>query len=164
MQYVGIFQAPPLDAILLSMLQTATLFTLVLLGLKLVGRRVFGEQSPQDLVILVLIAEACDLGLSDERAGYWGTVASVLTILLLGWTCEKVAVLRRLLESHPVVLFENGKLHRKMMQKHYVDCEDLDLAAREHGLSSHKEFARIVLEGDGKITGVPSKTARKSGK
>jgi uncharacterized membrane protein YcaP (DUF421 family) len=48
---------PPLKFILLSIFQTVTLFVLVLLELKLVGRRVFGEQGPQDLVILIFIAE-----------------------------------------------------------------------------------------------------------
>jgi len=154
MDYVGIFDKPPMEAVLLSILQAALLFTLVLLGLKLVGRRVFGEQSPQDLVILLLIAEASNLGLSDQRAGFWGTVASVLTILLLGWICERYNKLRRALESDPIVLFRDGHLNRKLLQKHMMDASDLEMAAHEYGLSSYREFEKIILEGDGKLTGV----------
>lgn len=47
MDYPSIFDMPPLMPVFVSILQTLTLFTLVLLGLKLVGRRVFGEQVPQ---------------------------------------------------------------------------------------------------------------------
>lgn len=57
MEYVGILDVPPLRFVLLSVVQTFTLFVAFLLGLKIVGRRVFGEKGPQDLVILVLIAE-----------------------------------------------------------------------------------------------------------
>lgn len=154
MDYISIFSAPPLGAIGLSVLQTATIFILVLLGLKLVGRRVFAEKGPQDLVILVLIAEACDLGLSDERAGYWGTVASVLTILFLGWLCERVPSLRKLLESDPVLLYESGHLYRARLRKFMVDEKDMEMMAREQGYASYREFKAVYLEGDGKLTGV----------
>jgi uncharacterized membrane protein YcaP (DUF421 family) len=153
MDYAGIFTVPPPAAVALSVFQTATLFILVLLGLKAVGRRVFGELSPQDLIILLLISEACDLGLTDERAGYWGTVASVVTILLLGWFCEKVEPLRKLLESSPVVIYKNGRLDRRAMKKQMLDESDLATAAREYGLDSYREFETIILEGDGEITG-----------
>src|SRR5688500_1821390 len=107
MDYIGILDAPPLKAVLLSILQTFTLFVFVLLGLKLVGRRVFGEQGPQDLVILVLIAEACDAGLNHQGAGYWGSILSVGTILLLGFICEKVKIIRQFIGGDPVVLYKD---------------------------------------------------------
>lgn len=72
MEYVGILDVPPLRFVLLSIVQTFTLFVAVLLGLKVVGRRVFGEKGPQDLVILVLIAEAASSGLNHQGAGYIG--------------------------------------------------------------------------------------------
>lgn len=85
MDYTAITDIPDVQAIWLSMAQTFCIFILILGGLKLVGRRVFAEQTPQDLIILLLIAESCDLGLTHEDAGFWGTVASVLTILFMGW-------------------------------------------------------------------------------
>lgn len=153
MDYVSIMDMPSLRPILVSMLQTFTIFALVLLGLKLVGRRVFAEQGPQDLITLVLIAEACNSGLSHQKAGYWGSVASVMTILFLGWLCERVTFIRHFLGGEPVPLFENGKLHRKSMEDNMVDESDLEMTAREYGLESYKDFSRIVLEGDGKVTG-----------
>lgn len=160
MDYTGIFAKPPMDAFFLSSLQTATLFILVLAGLKFVGRRVFGEKSPQDLVLLMLIAEACGFGLADQRAGYWGTVASVLTILVLGWICEKTPFLRQLIEAKPIVLFRDGRLDRKGLEKHMLDESDLDTVAREYGLSTYHEFSKVILEGDGQITGVLASPAK----
>ena len=125
-----------------------------LLGLKLVGRRVFGEQGPQDLVILILIAEACNSGLNHQGSGYWGSAASVVTILLLAWLCEKTKVIRHFLEGRPGFLYEGGTLDRTLMEKHMVDETDLELAAREYGLASYHDFNTIVLEGDGAVTGV----------
>ena len=154
MEYLSIFDAPPLQFILLSILQTVTLFAIILLGLKIVGRRVFGENGPQDLVILVLIGEASNLGLSHQEAGYWGSVASVMCILLLGFLCEKVKFIRRFLEGRPIYLYERGALNKTLMEQHMVDEADLDLAAREYGLASYHDFSTMVLEGDGAVTGV----------
>ena len=78
MDYVTLFQAVPWEPVGVSVVQTVVIYWLVLLGVKLVGRRVFGEMGPQDMVILFLIAESCDLGLTNEEAGFWGSVASVL--------------------------------------------------------------------------------------
>ena len=105
MEYIGIIDVPPLRFVLLSVVQTFTLFVAVLLGLKIVGRRVFGEKGPQDLVILVLIAEAASSGLNHQGAGYWGSAASVITVLLLGWLPEKTKVIRQFIEGRPVFLY-----------------------------------------------------------
>lgn len=161
MEYIGILSAPPIEAIFLSSLQTASLFILVLSGLKLVGRRIFGEKSPQDLVLLMLIAEACGFGLSDQRAGYWGTVASVITILFMGWLCERIPALRRLIEAKPIILFKEGRLDRKNLETHMLDERDLETVAHEYGLSSYREFSSVILEGDGQITGILHFTDKK---
>lgn len=163
MDYVSILDIPPLKFVLLSIFQTATLFIIVLLGLKLVGRRVFGEKGQQDLVILILIAEGCSFGLNHQQAGYWGSAASVITILFLGWLCEKTTSIRQFLEGRPVFLFERGTLDRVLMEKHMVDETDLELAAREYGLASYHDFSTIVLEGHGAVTGVVASHAKRIG-
>jgi uncharacterized membrane protein YcaP (DUF421 family) len=154
MDYVSILDKPPLDAVALSVIQTAVIFSFVLLGLKVVGRRVFAEQSPQDLIVLLIIAEACDAGLTPQDAGFWGTAASISTILFLGWLCDRLSFLRKAIDGKPVVVFSNGRLDNKVMKKFMIDESDLALAARGYGLETFRQFRIIMLEGDGKITGV----------
>lgn len=151
--YTSIFDSIPWREVGHTVIQTITLYWLLLLGLRLVGRRVFGEMSPQDIIILLLIAESCNLGLTNEQAGYWGAVASVLTIFGVGAFAERVAPLRRILEEQPVVLFKNGQLHKREMKRNLVDENDLNQVAREYGLDSYHEFEAMTLEGDGSITG-----------
>ena len=158
MDYISILDKPPMDAIGLSVLQTAVIFIFVLGGLKAVGRRVFGEQSPQDLILLLVIAEACDIGLTPENAGFWGTIASITTILFLGWLCDRLGFIRKAIDGEPIVVFNKGKLDKEAMKKFMIDEDDLDVTARAYGLESFKEFYIIFIEGDGKITGVLNKS------
>lgn len=163
MDYTSIFDPIPWDAVGHSILQTIAIYWLLLLGLKLVGRRVFGEMGPQDLIILLLIAEACDLGLSDEKAGFWGTIASVLTILAMGGLIERLTPLRQLLEERSVTLMKNGRLDRIQMRRNMVQEEDLNHTAREYGLASYRDFELMTLESDGKITGIVRPEKRNPG-
>ena len=157
MDYVSILDKPPMDAIGLAVLQTAVIFVFVLAGLKAVGRRVFGEQSPQDLILLLVIAEACDIGLTPEDAGFWGTMASITTILFLGWLCDRLGFIRKAIDGEPVVIYTGGRHDRKVMKKFMIDESDLDLAA----LEDYRQFRLIIIEGDGKIAGVPKQTGNR---
>ena len=85
MSQVNIFSLPAWNLQILSVVQTATIYCFILLGLKIVGRRVFAQRGPQDLVIIVLVAEASNLGLTPEEAGYWRSICSVATLLVLGY-------------------------------------------------------------------------------
>lgn len=161
MDYVSILDMPPMEAVGLAVLQTAVIFVFVLAGLKAVGRRVFGEQSPQDLILLLIVAEACDIGLTPEEAGFWGTMASITTILFLGWLCDRLGFIRRAVDGEPVIVYSNGNLDQKVMDKFMIDESDLDLAARSYGLEDFKKFRTIIIEGDGKITGVVSQPAHR---
>lgn len=161
LEYTSIFDMPPWGAIGISVLQTVTLFCLILLGLRLAGRRVFAERSPQDLITIVLVAEACNQGLADESAGYWGAFASVITLIVLGILTERIPFLRRLFDQKPVTIYDKGSLNIQAMRKHALDEADLDEAARKQGFSSYQDFNRIDLEGDGKVSGqFRSKTSR----
>jgi uncharacterized membrane protein YcaP (DUF421 family) len=154
MNYPGIFDPIPWNEVGLSILQTLTIFWLILLGLKLVGRRVFGELGPQDLIVLLLIAEASDLGLTHQDAGYWGALASILTILTTGALIEHLPLLRHFLEEEGIVLLRSGEPDEQTMKKNLVQREDLEKTARQYGFAELEAFDAMVLESDGKITGV----------
>ena len=145
---------PAAELLMLSVAQTATVYCFILIGLKIVGRRVFAQRGPQDLVIIVLVAEASDLGLTPDEAGYWGSICSIVTLLILGYFSERIVVIRHFLNPDPVVLYRDGLLDHVMMRKYMVDVEDLNEVAREQGSTSYQDFAAMVLEGDGHISAV----------
>lgn len=153
MDYISIFDLPPWQELGLTVLQTATLYLLLLAGLKIVGRRVFAEMGPQDMILLLLVAEACDIGLTPEGAGYWGTIASVLTLFVLVGLTERIKPLRQLTENKPVILFHRGQ-HQVNLRKYLLEEAELDAAMRKYGFATYKEAETLILEGAGNITAV----------
>jgi uncharacterized membrane protein YcaP (DUF421 family) len=154
MNYPSMISAIPWQAVLLSMVQTFIIYWLVLLGLKRIGKRIFGELSPQDLIILLLIAEGASAGLVNQDAGFWGAIGSILTILTLGAVIERVSWLRNYLEEEAVVLVKNGRPLYPVMDKNFVQIEELEKAARDYGFNHFDAFETMVLESDGQITAV----------
>jgi uncharacterized membrane protein YcaP (DUF421 family) len=108
----------------------------------------------QDFVVLLLISDASNLGLTHNDGGFWSSVVSVLAIIGLGSVLEYIPILKKLVEGKPICLYKNGRLDDRRLRKYKVDIDDLDGAARQYGLKSHTEFSQIVLEPDGSLTGV----------
>ena len=153
MDYVSIFDEIPWKMVGLTVIQTFSIYVFVLCGLKIVGRRVFAEMGPQDLILLFLVAEACDVGLTPEEAGYWGTLASVITLLGIVGITERIEFLRKVIENKPVVLFHQGRLLVKL-DKYLINEDELDRAVRKYGFASYRDAEMLILEDDGNISAV----------
>lgn len=154
MSYVDIFTEIPLKEIGITIVQTITVYWFILLGLKCAGRRLFAEKGPQDLVILLLIAEASNLGITHQDAGYWGAIAAVLTIILMGSLIERIQPLRDFLNDKKILIYKDGHLNRPLLKKYLLEEEDLEEMAREYGVENYNAFGSIYLEGRGDLTGV----------
>ena len=72
MEYIGILDVPPLRFVLLSVVQTFTLFVAVLLGLKVVGRPVFGEKRPTGPRDSCSHRRSCEFGAEPSGGGLLG--------------------------------------------------------------------------------------------
>lgn len=138
-----------------SVLQAIACYFLVLLGLKLIGRRVFSDKNPKNLIILLLISRCCEM--THDESGFWGTIFSVATLLILGSMGERLRLVRHFLHEEPIPIYCNGKLDRVAMRQNLVRESDLNEAARSYGRTSYADFEIMVLEQDGEISGVPLK-------
>ena len=154
MDYVTIFDAPNWSAVGISAVQAVALYLLILIGLKLAGRRMFAELDAQDFVVLLLVADAANLGLTHNDGGFWSSVFSVIAVIGTGSILEYVPVLHKLIEGKPVCLYKNGRLNLQRMKRFHIDESELDEAARQYGLDNYKRFVSIILEPDGSLTGV----------
>jgi uncharacterized membrane protein YcaP (DUF421 family) len=161
---ITIFDPIPWKTMGTTALQTAIIYSVIIVGLKLVGRRVFAELGPQDLVVLLLVAEATDIGLTPTEGGFWASIASVGTILAVGGLIERIPPLKKWVEDSAVVLLDRGKILRERLRRNLVNEDDLQATARKYGLPNTDAFETMTLESDGSISGVLKPEYRSSGK
>ncbi|MBK8189169.1 MAG: hypothetical protein IPK79_01815 [Vampirovibrionales bacterium] len=129
----------------ITALQTTVFYWLIIIGLKLAGRRIFGELGPQDLAVLLLISDAANIGLTPSEGGFCSSIGSVCTLMLWGSAIERTPAFRNSLDVPAIALVEDGQVNHQAMRRDRVDEEDLSVAARRYGVSGPECFDRMTL-------------------
>lgn len=144
---------------LLVVLRTAAIYLVMVLGIRLSGKREIGQFSPFDLVLILLIANAVQNSMVGPDNTLVGGVVAALTLLALnagvGRLTETRPRVRKWLLGEPRVLVSDGQMLRDNMRREDVTEEELQAAVREHGFAEVSEVRLAVLEVDGTISIVP---------
>ncbi|MCR4428567.1 MAG: DUF421 domain-containing protein [Caldiserica bacterium] len=140
-------------------LRTTIVFLIILLGLRILGKREMGQMTPFDLVLLLLLANAVQNAMTGPDTSVWGGLVGATTLIGITWGIslirERFSKLRGTLEGQPTVLISRGTLLEKNLKREKIDREELEMAAREHGIEDLKNVELAVLEIDGSISIIP---------
>ncbi len=137
-------------------LRTAVIYGVVLIGVRLSGKREVGQMTPFDLTLLLLISNSVQNAMTGPDTSLFGGVAAAATLLLLNYFVADLSGVnrrfRRLIQGQPSLLIHDGKVIESHLAKEHVSMDELQRALREHGISSYHDVALAVLEVDGSIS------------
>ena len=131
-------------------------FFFVLFLTRIVGRRELSSLEPFDLIMLVMIGDLVQQGITQNDF-------SVTGMLLVGGTVAMLTVatsyagfrfprLRPVLEGEPVIVLEDGRPIERNLARNRVTIEELAGAARMQGIGSLADVRWAVLEVGGEIS------------
>ena len=144
------------------MLRTLAVYLVVLIGLRLAGKREIGQMTVFDLVVLLLLANAVQNAMVGPDSSLPGGLLAAGTLLALNALVARLGLrwprLRRLTEGTPTLLVLHGETIVQHMRREGLDQETLDAALREHGVARLEDVEMAVLEIDGAISVVPTGT------
>jgi uncharacterized membrane protein YcaP (DUF421 family) len=147
---------PGWHVLVIIVVRTAVIYLVILLGVRLSGKREVGQMTPFDLTLLLLISNAVQNAMTGGDNSLLGGVAAVCTLLLLNYLVAELSGgnrrFRKLVEGQPSLLVHDGKILGAEMAKEHVSMDELERALREHGIPSYHEVALAVLEVDGSIS------------
>lgn len=137
-------------------LRTAVVYAVMLIGIRLTGKREVGQMTPFDLVMVLLIANAVQNSMVGPDVSLNGGLISAVTLLALNalvtravWRYKKV---RRWVEGSPTLLIHNGLVLKDHLAKERLTLDDLRQVLREHGVASVSDVKVAVLEVDGMVS------------
>ena len=137
-------------------LRTAAVYIVVLLGIRLSGKREVGQMTPFDLALLLLISNAVQNAMTGPDTSLVGGVIAAATLLVLNYLIAEVSGgnrrFRKFIEGQPSLLIHDGQIMTASLAKEHVSLDELQRALREHGISTPNEVALAVLEVDGSIS------------
>lgn len=146
-----------------AVVRALAVYALLLVVLRLSGRRTLGELSVFDLVLLLVISEAAQQALVGED---FSLVNGAIVIVTLVAADIGLSLLRRrwprldkVIEGVPIVLVHDGQVLHERLHKSRVDEEDILVAARQQrGLERMDQIRLAVLEASGHISIIPRAT------
>ncbi len=140
-------------------IRTLAVYIVILVGLRLSGKREIGQMTAFDLVVVLLIANAVQNAMVGIDTSLIGGILAAVTLLLANAAVARISLrwprLRRWVEGTPTLLVLHGKVIPEHMRLEGIDEEALLAALREHGMAEIREVEMAVLEIDGSISVVP---------
>ena len=137
-------------------LRTVFVFFLILLITRAVGRRELSSMEPFDLILLVVIGDLVQQGVTQSDYSLTGAILAIVTISLLtvatAYVSYRFRTLRPVLEGEPVVLIENGNLLDANLRRERLTVEELIAEARQQSIGSLDDVDWAVLETTGRIS------------
>jgi uncharacterized membrane protein YcaP (DUF421 family) len=151
------FMEVPWNAVFISMGKTAVVYAFMLGGMRLLGKRAFRGIGIQEVVLATLLAKIAADHIVVQEAGLVSNLADGVTLFVMIYFVDRFPVIRHFVEGDSSTIYKNGMICHEVLKKYMMSENDLSQVARDYGRSSYKDFEQIILEKDGRLTGILKK-------
>ena len=147
-----------------SIFRAALVYLLVLVIFRISGKRSLAQITTFDFVLLLIIGEAVQQAMLGEDFSITNAMLIVTTLVGIDIAISLIKGrskrIDKIVDSVPVMLIENGELHRDRMEKSRVDESDILSAGRAlQGIERLDQIKYAVLERSGGISIIPKQSA-----
>ena len=136
--------------------KTAIFYILIIIIIRLLGKREVGEISVFDLVVLLIIADVATMAISRDWFYVLLSVASLLTLLglqkLFAFITLNYPKVRNIVDYNPSIIMYDGKLNISEMKKQSYTMNDLITQARNKDIMDLNEIKMAILESTGQLS------------
>jgi uncharacterized membrane protein YcaP (DUF421 family) len=136
--------------------RAALMYFFILLLTRIVGRRELSSLQPFDLVLLVVIGDLVQQGVTQSDYSFTGLMIAAGTIAILqtgvswlGFRSDKVGLV---LEGEPIVVVQDGKCLEANLKRERIAESEVRESAREQGIGTLDDIAWAILETSGKLS------------
>ena len=131
-------------------------FFLMLVITRAVGRRELSSMEPFDLILLVVMGDLIQQGVTQSDYSLTGSTIVIVTIAVLtvgtAYLSYRFRRLRPLLEGEPVVLVAGGRLIESNLRRQRMTVEELLAEARQQSIGGLDAVEYAVLETNGRVS------------
>jgi uncharacterized membrane protein YcaP (DUF421 family) len=137
-------------------LRAIALYVFVLIIMRMVGRRELSTLTPVDLVLLVVLGDAIQQGLTQDDYSVTGAVIVISTIAVLqvftSYVTYRSRRAKRVIDGDTIVLIEDGKLIDRNLRRQRLRPEDVAEELRLEGIGSFSDVRWGILESNGSFS------------
>lgn len=131
-------------------------YCVIIVSLRLMGKREVGELSVLDIVIYFVMSELLALSISEPNQSVFKALVAIITLtilqIIIAWFCLKHKKWRDFFEGKPSLIIMNGIINQKEMKKQRYTLDDLLYQLRDKDISTPEEVQFATLENSGTLT------------
>ena len=140
-------------------LRAALAFGFIFFLTRVVGRRELSSLEPFDLIMLIVLGDLVQQGVTQSDYSVTGLVLAAGTIALMqvgvSYVNFRFKPLRSVLEGEPIVLIEDGRVLERNVRRERLTRQELEEQARLNQIVSLDDVRWAVLETGGQISFIP---------
>ena len=139
--------------------RTILLYLLIVVGMRLMGKRQIGELEPSELVLTMMISDLASVPMQDFGIPLLAGFIPILTLLALSLFLSQLSLhnlrFRKLMCGSPTILIRNGQIQQSAMRKNRFTLDELLKELREQGYSNLQDIKYAILENSGQLSVFP---------
>lgn len=141
---------------LVTLFRATILYTLVIICVRLMGKRQIGELQPVDLVITVLISEIAAMPMQQNDLPILNSIVAVILLVAVEIFISAISLksmrFRRVVQGHCAIVIRDGIIDQRQLKKLRMTVNDLMEALRQKDVFSLDRVSYAIVETNGKIS------------
>lgn len=141
---------------LLIALKTIVFLIVIIVIMKIMGKRELGQLNTFDIVVFFMISELFSLSIDDPHENIIKSLLPILIIFTLQLIISLVVLknnkLRKILEENPTLIINNGIINQEKMKKLRYNTDDLMQQIRSNGVDNPSQVLFAILESSGNLS------------
>jgi uncharacterized membrane protein YcaP (DUF421 family) len=137
-------------------LRAIALYVFIVFVMRVIGRRELSSMTPFDLVLLIILGDAIQQGLTQDDYSVTGAVIAVGTMatmqVLTSYLSFRWRLARRILEGEPIVVVDRGKLVEHNLKRERMTADEVAEEMRQQQIASLDQVEWGILEANGSIS------------
>jgi uncharacterized membrane protein YcaP (DUF421 family) len=140
-------------------IRATIIFFFIFLVTRIAGRRELSALEPFDLILLVVLGDLVQQGITQSDESVTGTLIVISTITLLSvavsWVSFRSGKVRLVTEGEPIILVQDGEIIERNLRRERLTHGDLEEEARQQQVASLADIRWAILEKEGTISIIP---------
>jgi uncharacterized membrane protein YcaP (DUF421 family) len=140
-------------------IRATVVFFFIFLVTRVAGRRELSALEPFDLILLVVLGDLVQQGITQSDESVTGTLIVISTITLLSvavsWVSFRSGKVRVVTEGEPIILVQDGEIIERNLRRERLTHGDLEEEARRQQVASLGDIRWAILEKEGTISIIP---------
>lgn len=141
---------------IISVIRTILLYIVIILAIRIMGKRQIGELQTSELVVTLLISDIAAIPMQNTEQSLLSGIVPILILIvceiIISLLMLKRAGFRRIICGKPIVIISDGKINQSEMHQLRMSTEDLSEVLRQQGIFNIEDVGFAIVETNGKLS------------